>query len=39
MAVEKEINDSKKNSLPNISAISTEITTDIIKKIINRIDK
>jgi len=35
MAVEKEIKDSKKNSLPSISAISAEITTDVIKKIIN----
>jgi len=34
-AVEKEIKNLKKNSLPNINKIAAEITADVIKKVIN----
>ena len=34
-AVEKEIKDLKKTSLPNISKIAAETSAEVIKKIIN----
>ena len=34
-AIDKEIKDLKKSSVPNINRIATEITTEVIKQIIN----